>query len=112
MIWPKLVPKWVMQTPIKIVIEAEGLDEDGAPLEAFSADLMCNWQDGGKVELTTEQKYVRISGKAFFDGDICPEIPNIVSGYAIAAGAKREIAEGIKSRNPDGTVNYTEVRFL
>ena len=111
MIWPKLVPKWVLQTPIKIVIEAEGLDEDGAPREAFSADLMCNWQDGGKVELTTEQKYVRITGKAFFDGDVCPSISNITSGYAIIHGEKRMIAEGIKARNPDGTVNYTEVRF-
>lgn len=109
--WPELVPDAVCKVPIQITIEQEGLDEDGAPIEAFSAGLMCNWQDGGKIELTTEQKYVRITGKAFFNGDICPDLPNITDGYGIIFGERRPIAEGIKARNPDGTVNYTEVRF-
>ena len=43
MIYPKLVPDSVCKTPIHIVIEEEGLDEDGAPIEAFAADLKCNW---------------------------------------------------------------------
>ena len=109
--YPKLVPPAVCRMPISIVIEQEGIDEDGAPIEAFSADLMCNWQDSGKVELTTEQEYVRISGTALFDGDICPDVPNITKGYGVVNGVRRQIAEGIKARNPDGTVNFTEVRF-
>ncbi len=109
--WPDLVPKALCKTPINIVIEQEGLDEDGAPISAFSAELLCNWQDGGKVELTGEQKYVRITGTALFHGDICPDVPDIVNGHAVIHGVKRDIAEGIKARNPDGSVNYTEVRF-
>lgn len=109
--YPPLVPNAMCKTPIQLVIEREGLDEDGAPIEAFSADLKCNWQDGGRVELTAEQKYVRITGRAYFNGDICPDVPLIASGYGVIFGERRVIAEGIKARNPDGSVNYTEVRF-
>lgn len=110
--YPSLVPSAVCKTPIRLVIMAEGLDEDGAPITAFDQTLKCNWQDSGKVNLTTQQEYVRISGVALFNGDICPDIPNIVKGYGVIFGEKRPIAEGRKSRNPDGTVNYTEVRFM
>ena len=111
MTWPNLVQDWMCQTPITLVIEDEGLTEDGAPAEVFSAELLCNWQDGGKVELTPEQKYVRITGKALFPGDICPEVPVIAAGYGIVDGARRTIAYGSKARNADGSVNFTEVRF-
>ena len=111
MIYPNLVPYSICKTPIRIVIEEEGLDEDGAPIEAFSADLKCNWQDSAKTVLTGQQKYVRITGKALFNGDICPKVAVISSGYGIIFGERRQICEGIKNRNPDGSVNYTEVRF-
>ena len=109
--WPELVPASACKTPIELVIESEELDEDGAPVAAFTYDGMCNWQDGGKVELTGEQKYVRITGTALFTGDICPDLSNLTGGYGVIFGERREIAEGIKARNPDGTVNFTEVRF-
>lgn len=109
--YPSLVPEAVCKIPIQLVIETDDVDEDGAPVQLVTKGLSCNWQDSAKVELTGEQKYVRITGKAFFHGDICPEIPVISSGYGIIFGEKRYIAEGIKARNPDGTVNYTEVRF-
>lgn len=109
--FPSLVPDSLCRTPIRIVIEEEGLDEDGAPIEAFSADLKCNWQDKAETRLTAEQKYVRITGRAYFNGDICPELSAISSGYGIIFGQRREICEGRKARNPDGTVNHTEVMF-
>ncbi len=109
--WPALVRRETMTVPISLSIEREELDEDGSPVEAFSYTGLCNWQDGGKVELTGEQKYVRITGRAYFDGDICPGAANLTGGYGVIFGERREIAEGIKARNPDGTVNYTEVRF-
>lgn len=109
--FPDLVPARVCTTPIRLVILQEGVDEDGAPMEAFAADLLCNWQDGGKTELTSEQAYVRITGRAYFPGDIAPALPAITAGYGEVFGSRRAIAGGVKARNPDGTVNYTEVRF-
>lgn len=109
--WPELVPRRLCRTPIRLVIEREGLDEDGAPMEALDLELTCNWQDSAKVELTGEQKYTRITGCAFFPGDIAPDMAVLSGGYGVIFGERRPIAEGIKARNPDGTVNYTEVRF-
>ena len=109
--YPELVPKWVCQTPIHVMIEGEGLDEDGAPSMLFEGDLLCNWQDGGKVNYVDREKIIFISGRAYFNGDICPAISNIVAGRAEIFGETREIAQGFKRRNPDGTVNHTEIQF-
>lgn len=109
--YPELVPDWVCQTPIHVYIEAEGLTEDGEPLIDFEAELLCNWQDGGKAVLSSEQRTIDISGRAYFNGDICPQLSNITSGVAEIFGEKREIYQGFKRRNPDGTVNHTEIQF-
>ncbi len=109
--YPSLVPDSVCTTPIQLVVEREELDEDGAPVSVLSYSGHCNWQDSGRVELTGEQKYVRITGRAYFNGDICPGISNLTGGYGVIFGERREIAEGTKARNPDGSVNYTEVKF-
>jgi hypothetical protein len=109
--FPQLVPDWVCTTPITITIEGEGITEDGAPAETISVTGMCNWQDGGKSIFTTEQKIVHVSGTAYFNGDIVPGVSNITGGSGIIFGETREIDQGFKRRNPDGTVNYTEVRF-
>lgn len=109
--WPELVPERICRTPIRIVIEREGLDEDGAPLTDLDIELKCCWQDSAKVVLTGEQKYTRLTGRAFFHGDIAPGMAVISGGYGVIFGERRPIAEGVKARNPDGTVNYTEVRF-
>ena len=109
--FPALVPPGVCTTPISLVLYAEGLTEDGAPETALALEGLCSWQDGGRTELTAEQKYVRVSGRAYFPGDLCPDLPEITAGYGVIFGQKRPIAAGVKARNPDGTVNYTEVRF-
>ena len=109
--YPKLVPKWVCTTPISLEIESEGINEDGSPSSTSLSGLLCNWEDGGKVVYTADQKVIEVSGTAYFDGDIIPSISNIVSGYGEVLGETREIAQGFKRRNPDGTVNYTEIRF-
>lgn len=109
--WPRLVPDAVCTTPITLVIDGEELDGDGEPVPAGTYVGRCNWQDGGRVELTAQQQYVRITGRAFFNGDILPDVPSITGGYGVVFGERRSIAEGVKARNPDGSVNYTQVDF-
>lgn len=72
----------------------------------------CNYQDKAKTVLTTEKKLIEITGTALFPGDICPDLPVISGGSAVIFGGKRRILEGRKARNPDGTVNYTEVMLI
>lgn len=109
--WPELVPSGLCRTPIRLVVYSGRLDRDGAPETVFQTDTLCNWQDGGGVTRTAQKQTVRVNGRALFSGDICPEVAEIVSGYAEVFGERRQIVRGIKARNPDGTVNYTEVRF-
>ena len=54
---------------------------------------------------------IDISGRAYFNGDVIPDVSNIVAGSATVFGQLREIRRGFKRRNPDGTVNYTEIQF-
>ncbi len=110
--YPSLVPQKLCKTDIHVIIDEEGLTEDGAPVTVFEADLKCNYQDGGKAIMTEEQKLISVSGTALFSGDICPGISNITGGAATVHGIIRRIALGKKHRNPDGTVNYTELRLF
>ncbi len=72
----------------------------------------CNYQDKAKTIYTADKKLVQITGSALFPGDICPELSVISGGKATVFGAPRRILEGRKARNPDGTVNYTEVLLI
>ncbi len=110
--YPCLVLPVYCQTDIEIVMEQEGVNVYGEPLEAFRYTGKCNFQDEGKTVLTAEKKLINISGTALFCGDICPDMPNITGGEAVINGMTRTIYKGKKHRNPDGTVNYTEVMFI
>lgn len=110
--YPSLVPKSVCKTDIRVVIYEEGLAETGAPLIAFEDDLKCNYQDKAYTKLTAEQKIVTLGAKAYFHGDICPELPAISGGTVTVFGVDRAIYQGTKARNPDGTVNYTLLELI
>ena len=62
--------------------------------------------------LTAEKKLAEITGTALFPGDICPDLSVISGGTAEVMGVKRRILQGKKARNPDGSVNYTEVLLV
>lgn len=107
--YPCLVPKQLCKTEIRLKIEPEGLNEHGEPLPPMVVEGLCNYQDGAKTVFTADKKLVQISGTALFPGDICPELAAISSGKAQVLGMERRIFSGRKARNPDGSVNYTEV---
>ena len=110
--YPCLVPRRLCKTPISIQIDQEGLNEYGEPFSTVTYSGNCNYQDKAKTVLTAEKKLIQITGTALFPGDICPELPVISRGEATILGATRRILEGRKARNPDGTVNYTEVLLI
>lgn len=109
--YPCLVPKRLCRTDISLQMDREGLNEYGEPLEAVAYSGKCNYQDKAKTVLTAEKKLIEITGSALFPGDIS-ELPVISGGSAVIFGAQRRILEGRKARNPDGTVNYTEVLLI
>lgn len=110
--YPCLVKKSLCRTDIKCTFEQEGLNEYGESLETIEYSGKCNYQDKARTVLTAEKKLIQITGTALFPGDICPELPVISGGSAMIFGVERRIERGTKARNPDGTVNYTEVLLI
>ena len=110
--YPSLVPNRWCRTPIHVVLNQEGISEDGEPLKALEIDTMCNYQDKAKKVLTEQQQLIEIEGPALFNGDIAPQLPSISNGTVIVNGIKRRIFRGTKARNPDGTVNYTKLELV
>lgn len=110
--YPCLILRSMCKTDIHAEISMEGINEYGEPLEDIVVDLKCNYQDSAKTILTAEKKLIEISGYALIPGDIAPELPTISGGTARVNGTERRIFQGIKARNPDGTVNYTELRLI
>lgn len=110
--YPCLVKKSLCRTDIKCTFEQEGLNEYGEPLETIEYSGKCNYQDKARTVLTADKKLIQITGTALFPGDICPELPVISGGFVMIFGVERRIEQGTKARNPDGTVNYTEVLLI
>ena len=110
--YPCLIPKRLCKTDISLQMDREGLNEYGEPLDPVAYSGKCNYQDKAKTVLTAEKKLVQITGTALLPGDICSELPVISGGSAIVFGVQRRILEARKARNPDGTVNYTEVLLI
>ena len=110
--YPSLVNSKFCKTPIHIVINQEGMSEDGEPLKALEIDTMCNYQDKAKKVLTEQQQLIEIEGTALINGDIAPSLASISNGTVVVNGVERRIFRGTKARNPDGTVNYTKLELV
>lgn len=110
--YPCLVPECACTTDIHVIIHSEGLNENGGPEVVFEGDLRCNYQDSAKTVIDKEQKYVQLSGTALFRGDIAPGVAIISGGTVTVFGETRNILQGVKARNLDGSVNYTRLDIV
>lgn len=110
--FPCLIPKQFCKTEITLSIAQEGLNKYGEPLAPVVIVTTCNYQDKAKTVLTAEKKLIQLSAVAYIPGDITPTLPTISGGTATINGVDRKIFQGCKARNPDGTVNYTEVDLI
>lgn len=112
MTYPKLVREKDCKTDIHVILYGEGTTEDGEPIIALDTNLKCNYQDKAKRVMTAEKVLIQLTAKAYFVGDIAPDLPVISSGKITVFGETRNIYQGTKARNPDGTVNFTELEIM
>lgn len=110
--YPCLVPKRLCKMEIHVHLESEDIDNHGNPEKVADLDLLCNFQDRAKNVLTAEKKLVQITGTAMFPGDIASDFPTLSGGTVTIFGQERRIAQGMKARNPDGTVNYCKLEVV
>ena len=108
--FPKLVRG--AKTPVHVVITSAEPNEFGERPVLLDKSLLCNYQDSATVKYTTDKQSPSVTGKLFIDGDILPDCDVISSGYVTIFGEKREIKKGIKARNLDGSVNYTQIEVV
>lgn len=107
--WPRLVRAWAQGVPVAVSIDADGIDEDGAPIVGAEWSGSCNWQDVSGRTYTRDTVEVEVGATLYIDGDPFPSVPFITGGTVAVAGEEREILKGSKARNPDGTVNHTRI---
>lgn len=107
--WPQLVLPQFCTTDIKVVVESEELNENGTPKKLLSWRGKCNYQDRSKKVWSTDKVLVEVTGTCLIPGDIVPDLVTIPSGKVTVFDTEREIVIGTKARNPDGTVNYTQL---
>lgn len=112
MVYPKLVREENCKTDIHVILYNEETSEDGEPIIALEDDFKCNYQDKAKRVLTAEKVIIELTARAYFIGDIAPELPVISGGQITVFGETRRIYQGTKARNPDGTVNYTLLEIM
>lgn len=109
--WPRLVMDFAQSTPVDVIIELEGFDRDGAPIEGASWSGPVNWQDRARRVYNRDNVEIEVTASLYADGDICPQVSSITGGTVEAFGDERAIVQGTKGRNPDGTVNYTRLEL-
>lgn len=110
--YPCLIPKWALNADVEVELASEGVNEDGEVVADIAYIGKCNLQLNFGQKLDSKKQQVRTQGKAYFIGDICPNIREIGSGKLIHNGTTYDINGGSKALNFDGTVNYTVLELM
>lgn len=128
--FPCLIRRRFCKTPIEITVYGEGVTEDGAPEIIFESKnylpsdnlypsdffqrgcVLVNYQDRAKTVFTKEKKIVQANGTILIPFDLVPSAPVISGGFVVINGIRRDIVQSIKARNPDGTVNFTQLEVV
>lgn len=109
--WPCLVLPQFCTTDIHVMVEGEEINENGTPKLLIDWSGKCNYQDKAKRIYTSDKVYVDVTGTCLIPGDIATELATIPSGVVHVFGVNRELVSGTKARNPDETVNFTQLEL-
>lgn len=109
--WPQLVPKSICHTPVKVRI-TDGIDEDGLPKVVAVWSGKCNYSEKQKQILDAERRLIMLEATALFSGDIFAGLEKLEGDVTINGGITRIIYRGSRARNPDGTVNFTQLELM
>ena len=112
MSYPCLIPDWALNATATVSIASEGVNEDGEIIPEFTIERKCNLQLKSEQKLDSKKQSINITGKAYFQGDICPDIRTICGGKVTCNDVSYSINAGSKALNFDGPVNYTVLELI
>lgn len=98
-------------TPVVVELTAEGIDENGSTPVIDTFVGKCNLTNKTKTVRGKDGLTVNLGGVLTIRGDIAPAIPSL-TGSVTVEGRKRDIFQGEKVRNPDGSVNHTQLELF
>lgn len=114
MIFPKIIPDFICQTPIKIMV-SQGLNERGSETTKEINDY-CNFQEKVKIVYRSTEgesaKQIQVNGTIIINHDINIESDQIQGGYVMINGQKRFIAIATKNRDLFNNVNYVTLEVI
>lgn len=100
-------PDQLLVTDYSIILNQEGISEDGEPMSAFTDKGKCIFSEKAKRIIDAEGKQITLIGKVIVKGDIAPSLKTISDGVITINEREYEIYAGYRPRNPDGTIHHT-----
>ena len=101
-------PDWLLNTDYSLVLNEEGVTEDGAPKKLVETSGRCIFSEKAQRVIDAEGKQITLLGKVIIKGDIAPSLKTVGDGVITINGCSYEIHAGYRPRNPNGTVHHTE----
>ena len=94
-------------TPVVVHI-TDGFDASGAPQEAATFTGKGNYAEKAKTLRQSDGTLIQLAASLTICGDIAPAVPAL-TGSVEVGGRTWQIVTANRPRNPDGTVNHTEL---
>lgn len=101
-------PDWLLNTDYTLVLNEEGISEDGGPITGVESNGKCIFSEKAKRVLDSEGKEITLLGKVIIKGDVAPSLKTIGDGNITINNRTYEIHTGNRPRNPDGTIHSTQ----
>lgn len=101
-------PDWLLNTDYSIVLNEEGVSEDGEPIESVKTSGKCIFSEKSKRIIDSEGKQITLLGKVIVKGDIAPSLKSVSDGAITINGCSYKIHAGSRPRNPNGTIHSTQ----
>lgn len=100
-------PDWLLTTDYSLVLNEDGISEEGEPIKLFETSGKCIFSEKAKRIIDSEGKQVILLGRVIIKGDIAPSLKNISDGVITINGCNYEIHTGSRPKNPNGTIHHT-----